>query len=76
MILQLGQGGRGRIAVLAGGWRAVEQDLGSLCFPGFSLGSRELQTAKFKNFWGKFGTKLREQEAKEEGLELCCQVEF
>lgn len=35
-----------------------------LGFPLAAFGSRELQTTKFKNFWGKFGTKLQEQEAK------------
>lgn len=35
-----------------------------LGFPSAASDSRELQTTKFKNFWGKFGTKLQEQEAK------------
>lgn len=45
MSLQLGQGGRERIAVPLGCWRAVEQSLGSLCFPGFSLGCVRLPRA-------------------------------
>lgn len=46
------------------------------CFPGFSLSSHELQTTKLKNFRGKFGTKLQEQEAREEGLSSAAKRSF